>query len=277
MLVPTVGVGGHCLPKDGILLWWRAVEAGEDTSRSLVLHARRINDASPAATLALVERAFGPVAGRSLALLGAAYRFNSEDTRNSPTLTLARLCLDAGARVTLHDPYVYPTDQNLRRASLEGHFTRDLDAAVADADLLVMCTAHRVYLDGREALLAAAPRAVGVVDACNLWRRGDIARPGVGFVGIGQGDGAPDEALVDDVVEAFRDVEAGVANEVQGLVDFLNGRYAADDFNRVRFADVQRIAGTCVTGCVVVDPRPVAPRASTSGFRSELVDRAAGR
>ncbi len=30
LLVPTVGVGGHCLPKDGILLWWRAIEANED-------------------------------------------------------------------------------------------------------------------------------------------------------------------------------------------------------------------------------------------------------
>ncbi|HMV32623.1 MAG TPA: nucleotide sugar dehydrogenase, partial [Gemmatimonadales bacterium] len=115
LLVPTVGVGGHCLPKDGILLWWRALEARHDTSRSLILDARRINDDSPAQTLALAERAFGPLNGRAVALLGAAYRFNSEDTRNSPTLVLARLLLDRGARVTIHDPYVYPTDQNLRR------------------------------------------------------------------------------------------------------------------------------------------------------------------
>lgn len=272
VLVPTVGVGGHCLPKDGILLWWRAVEAGEDTSRSLILAARGVNDASPAETLALAERRFGSLAGRAVALLGTAYRFNSEDTRNSPTLALARLLRDRGAAVTLHDPYVHPADQNLTRAGLAEVFTRDLSAAVAGAEVLVMCTAHRAYLDGREALFAAAPKAVGVVDACNLWRREDVARPGLDFIGLGRGAKAPDAALVDDVVTGFRAVERGVANEVAAVVRFLNGRYAKDAFNEVRFADVQRIAGTCVTGCVIVDPGPVERPTFASGFTSSLVD-----
>lgn len=274
LLIPTVGVGGHCLPKDGILLWWRAREAGRPTDRSLILEARRINDASPAETLALAERAFGPLAGRSVALLGTAYRFNSEDTRNSPTLVLARLLLDRGARVTLHDPYVYPTDQNLRRAGLAELFTRDLEAAVAQADVLVLCTAHRVYLDQRAALLAAAKHATAVVDACNAWRPGDTGSRG--YAGIGRGTMPPPADLVTDVAEGFRAMERGVANEVQGLVEFLNGTYAKDGFNTVRFGEVQRIAGTCVTGCVIAEPGPVAGTVGPSGFRSALVARAAG-
>ena len=274
LLVPTVGVGGHCLPKDGILLWWRAREARRDTARSLILDARRINDDSPAQTLALAERAFGPLNGRAVALLGAAYRFNSEDTRNSPTLVLARLLLDRGARVTIHDPYVYPTDQNLRRTGLADFFTRDLEAAVAPADVLVMCTAHRVYLDEREALLGAARRAVGVVDGCNLWHAADVTGRGLGYAGIGRGRAAPSAELVADVLEGFRAVETGVANEVHGLVEFLNANFAADAFNRVRFSEVQRIAGTCVTGCAIVAPGAARPPAGRSGFASDLVRRA---
>ena len=274
LLVPTVGVGGHCLPKDGILLWWRALEARRDTARSLILDARRINDDSPAQTLALAERAFGPLNGRAVALLGAAYRFNSEDTRNSPTLVLARLLLDRGARVTIHDPYVYPTDQNLRRTGLADFFTRDLEAAVAPADVLVMCTAHRVYLDEREALLGAARRAVGVVDGCNLWHAADVTGRGLGYAGIGRGRAAPSAELVADVLEGFRAVETGVANEVHGLVEFLNANFATDAFNRVRFSEVQRIAGTCVTGCAIVAPGAARPPAGRSGFASDLVRRA---
>ena len=96
LLVPMLGVGGHCLPKDGMLLWWRALEAGEDNSRSLILESRRINDESPAETLRLAERGVRQPQGRRVALLGAAYRGNSEDTRNSPTLLLREGA--AGAR-----------------------------------------------------------------------------------------------------------------------------------------------------------------------------------
>lgn len=274
VLVPTVGVGGHCLPKDGILLWWRAIEAGEDTRQSLILAARHVNDASPAEALRLAERAFGPLAGRRVALLGTAYRFNSEDTRNSPTLALARLALDAGAEVRLHDPYVYPTDQNLARAGLTERFTRDLSEAVRDADVLVMCTAHRDYRDGRGALLASAGRAVGVVDGCNLWRAEEVVRPGLGYAGIGRGTQAPSPELVADVTGTFRAVERGAANEVAALARFLNARYAGDAFNEVRYGEVQRIARTCVTGCVIVDPGPVTLAPSASGFTSELARRA---
>ena len=44
LLIPTIGVGGHCLPKDGILLLWREIEDGLDMSKSLILESRRIND-----------------------------------------------------------------------------------------------------------------------------------------------------------------------------------------------------------------------------------------
>lgn len=76
------------------------------------------------------------------------------------------------------------------------------------------------------------------------------------------------------MTEGFRAVETGVANEVHGLVEFLNARYAPDGFNQVRFSEVQRIAATCVTGCGIVAPGPVRAPAGTSGFSSELVRRA---
>jgi UDP-N-acetyl-D-mannosaminuronic acid dehydrogenase len=276
LLVPTVGVGGHCLPKDGILLWWRALEAGRATDRSLILAARQINDESPAETLALAERNFGSLVGLRVALLGAAYRFNSEDTRNSPTLTLARLLLAHGARVSIHDPYVYPTDQNLKKTALTEYFTRDLAQAVESAEVIVLCTGHRDYLERRDELLAAAPRAQGVVDACNLWHAADVVGRGLGYCGIGRGTTAPTADLVTAVTRGFRDVETGVANEVDALVSFLNERYAPDGFNRVRLADVQRIARTCVTGCAIVDPGPVSGPAGEGGFTSKLVSVAAG-
>ncbi len=276
LLIPTIGVGGHCLPKDGILFWWRRIESGADTERSLILEARKINDASPAETVRLAEKKVGAIDGRSVALLGAAYRFNSEDTRNSPTLSLARLLLDRGCTVTIHDPYVKGDDQNLAKFSLTPYFTNDLAAAVRDADVLIMCTAHRDYLAaGRDAMLRAAPKARALIDGCNLYKPGEIGGKLV-YTGIGRGTTVPSPKLVESVYAGFRMMERGLANEVLDTIEFLNGRYAPDVFNQVRFVEVQRLAGTCVTGCAITDPGAVRAPAGVVPFRSALVERALG-
>lgn len=253
LLVPTVGVGGHCLPKDGILLWWRRIESGADTSRSLILGAREINDASPAETVRLAERHTGPVDGRAVALLGTAYRFNSEDTRNSPTLSLARLLRRRGCAVRLHDPYVKPDDQNLQKFDLTSAFTNDLPTALDGAELIIMCTGHRDYMSGRDAILRAAPEAKWLIDGCNLYHATDFADGHVGYTGIGRGRTAPTPAFVAAVHAGFQAMEQALAAEVRDTVAFLNQSYAADAFNRVDFGEVRRLANTCVTGCAIPD------------------------
>ena len=268
LLVPTVGVGGHCLPKDGILLWWRAIEANEDTSKSLILASRKINDESPAATLALAERRFGSLAGKRVALLGVAYRFDSEDTRNSPTLVLAQALLDRGADVVLHDPYVHERDQNLAKTKLTSRFTTDLDAALAGADVIFLCTAHGYYQEHRAQIANA--RAVGIVDACNLFDPHTLNGMRDRYTGIGRGHKAPSQALIDVTVAGFRAVEMGVANELSALIDYLNVRYATDPFNRATLDEVRRLAATCTTGCDIAQPGIVPLLPAVDGFTSRL-------
>ena len=276
MLVPTVGVGGHCLPKDGILLWWRAIEGGADTSHSLILGARRVNDASPAATIALAERALGPLQGKTTAVMGAAYRFNSEDTRNSPSLVLARLLIQQGCTVTVHDPFVKPDDQNLRRLALDGCFTNDLGAAVADAAVLFFCTAHREYASRRSTWPSLAPKLEVVVDGCNLYTRKDFTGSGVGYAGIGRGGQTPSGEFIEFVRAGFDAVERGVANEVAALLAYLNTHFADNAFDRVALDEVRRLAGTCVTGCRLPSPGTVSRPPEWRGFTPHLVALAAG-
>lgn len=269
LLVPTLGVGGHCLPKDGVLLWWRALELGLPPERSLILAARGINDASPAHALSLAEAAFGAMNGRPVTVLGTAYRADSEDTRNSPGLVLAGLLKARGCRVTLHDPFVRLDDQNLRRLGLEEHATQDLDAALATAEVAFVGVAHRYYAEHRDRIRGAS-RLKGLLDGCNLYHAEDFTGTAVGYGGVGRGRGAPSPELIEQAYEGFRAVERGVANEVEALVGFLNQHFITDDFNRVDFAEVRRLAATCGTGCAIVEaggaPRPPAP----GGFRSAL-------
>lgn len=270
LLVPTIGVGGHCLPKDGILLLWRQIENTPNFANSLILESRQVNDESPAEAIRLVENAFGDLSGRKVALLGTAYRFNSEDTRNSPTLPLAGLLLQKQCNVVLHDPYVKPKDQKLAKFNLQKYFTKDVEKAMNNAEVAIFCTAHRAYSQDREALLKSTPKLQGVFDGCNLFKRSDF-NDDIGYAGIGRSNGIPDNAFINFVHDGFRIMECGVANEVNRFVNFANERFAIDDFNRVDFKEVQRIAGTCVTGCEIVNSGPIGDLPEYNGFIPRLV------
>ncbi|MBK8251002.1 MAG: nucleotide sugar dehydrogenase [Gemmatimonadetes bacterium] len=257
LLVPTLGVGGHCLPKDGILLWWRAIEAGRATSHSLIMASREINDASPGLTAAMATTRLGPLSGKRVAILGAAYRGDSEDTRNAPALVLARLLRGAGAQVTLHDPYVRPTDANIAAAALTEALTTSLDGALRDAEVVFVAVAHAAYRGLARFLDQVAPHARLLVDGANLFTPSEFALCQAHYVGIGKGHKAPSAALVEAVVAQFRAVERGIAHEVSDMVDFLNARGTWADGPLVRYADVQAMARSCATGCDLVDVEPV--------------------
>ena len=276
LLVPTVGVGGHSLPKDGPFLWWRALEQGVVPAHSLILEARRINDESPAQVLALVERFSGSVTRRSIALLGVAYRADSDDARHSPTIALAQLLVARGARVSLHDPHVSAADPHLLRTGLAAVFHRDLADALATAEVVVVCVAHQQYLRGGKRWLPHAQRARSVIDACNAYRASEIASTVVRYAGIGRGLRRPSGALVDTIASGLQTVMRGVGNEAAMLVKQLNDRFAPDDFGRVSLGEVRRLATCCVSACDVGVPEPVAPVASVDGFRSRLVACAVG-
>lgn len=249
LLVPIIGVGGHCLPKDGILLWWRALERGDPAAgQSAILESRRVNDEAPAYALARLERAVGSVRGRRLAVLGAAYRADSEDTRNSPALAFAELALAQGADVRLHDPHVRADDPNILARAHAGRLTRDVDAALAGADAVVLAVAHAAYAGLPERLASAG---VVVMDACRAVPAWPAASAPATASGLGWGRRPAARATLNAVAAEFGVVAQRVTQEVAHLVETLNRDYAPDGFNAAEVDEVRRLAATCVTGCVL--------------------------
>ncbi|HEU5051721.1 MAG TPA: nucleotide sugar dehydrogenase [Hanamia sp.] len=269
LLIPMLGVGGHCLPKDGILLWWRNNQKGNDTSKSLILESRLINDASPVHTFKQAETAFGNLKDKKIALLGVAYRFNSEDTRNSPTLVLANYLRKENVDYIMHDPYVKEDDQNILKFKQQGHLTHDLHKALEFADYVFICSAHKEYIDKFEQI-ASQKNIKGIMDASNIYNRNQFRNEPDRYAGIGKGTGEPSREFIDFVYESFRAMERGVAHELQGLINFYNDNYAFDEYNKVKFEDVQRLAKTCSTGCEIADVEPIENVPDYKGFSSIL-------
>ncbi|HXR82914.1 MAG TPA: nucleotide sugar dehydrogenase [Hanamia sp.] len=253
ILIPMLGVGGHCLPKDGILLWWRNFQKGNDTSKSLILQSRLINDNSPVLTFKQSEKVFGNLRDKKIALLGVAYRFNSEDTRNSPTLVLANYLKENKVNYIMHDPYVKENDQNLLKFNQQDRLTHDLKKTLEFADYVFICSAHKQYIDEAQTIVSAK-NIKGIFDASNIYNRNLFQNDLEKYAGIGKGIKDPSEAFVEFVYQSFRAMEKGLANELQSLIHFYNANYAFDEYNKVKFEDVQRLAKTCSTGCEIADP-----------------------
>lgn len=270
LLIPTIGVGGHCLPKDGILLWWRAIENGIAIKNSIILKSREINNESPHNTIKLAEKKFGALNGKNISLLGTAYRFNSEDTRNSPALETARLLLEKNCAIKLHDPYVKTNDQNLIKYNLVDNFTNDLNAALTNVEYIFICTSHKLYVDQWREILRLAPNLKGITDGCNIYPSSLFKNSDIQYTGIGRGSKIPDKEFIHFVYASFLTVETGLANELKSLIDFFNRHYVKEDFNKVDYNEVQKLAASCSTGCLIKDPAPVKTLPAFKDFHTLL-------
>ena len=179
MLVPGAGVGGHCIPKDPWLLVSRASAAKPE----LIPIARTINDYMPKRMAQLVEEALVAagrrVKGARVAVLGFAYRENTEDTRNTPARPLVKHLRRRGADVVIHDPYA--------RSERGYVIERDLKAVLRGADCLAIVTGHDAYrkLDLRSARRLMRHRAV--VDGRNVFAGPEVLRAGFVYRGLGKG------------------------------------------------------------------------------------------
>ncbi len=133
ILKPGPGVGGHCIAVDPYFI----VEAAPEQARLISL-ARQINSSMPHHVLELVRNATKRAreAGtiiEKVAALGASYKPDVGDERESPALEVARLLAAEGYEVSIHDPYVE-------------RFSRiPLIDVLSGADLLILLTDHQVY------------------------------------------------------------------------------------------------------------------------------------
>ncbi|NNE73312.1 MAG: nucleotide sugar dehydrogenase [Acidimicrobiales bacterium] len=137
---PGPGVGGHCLPIDPSYLSWQVRRSLGTTFRFVEL-ANDVNSHMPDYVVRRVQAAFNdrslPVNGQNILLLGLAYKRNTSDARESPSLEIAEQLRQLGANVWVHDNHV--ADEQLPAGSIR----RDLTAEVlAAADGVVMLVAH---------------------------------------------------------------------------------------------------------------------------------------
>jgi UDP-N-acetyl-D-glucosamine dehydrogenase len=141
---PGPGLGGHCIPIDPLYLSWK-MKAFQYNARFIEL-AADINTNMPRYVVSRVIDAFNDrgttLKGAKCLVLGAAYKPDIDDIRESPALDVIGLLQKKGAQVEYHDPYI----PHLRtHDDIEMESVSDVMDAVRHADCVVIITNHSVY------------------------------------------------------------------------------------------------------------------------------------
>lgn len=180
-----IGFGGGCLPKDIRAFMARAGELGADQALTFLREVDAINMRRRTRVVELTrEICGGSLLGQRITVLGAAFKPESDDVRDSPALSIAAQLQLQGAVVTVTDPEAL---DNAARRFPELHYEGSTDVALSRADVLLLLTEWREYrdldpyetatrvsgtkiLDGRNALDPIKWRAAG-------WTYRGLGRP----------------------------------------------------------------------------------------------------
>ena len=169
-----IGFGGGCLPKDIRAFMARGSELGVDEALSFLKDVDEINMRRRQLTVDLArELVGGSFLGTNIAVLGAAFKPDSDDVRDSPALNIAATLKLLGAQVRVHDPEAI---DNARALFPTLDYALEIEKACERADLVLHLTEWREYREIDPAQLAAVVRTPRILDGRNAldvpqWRR----------------------------------------------------------------------------------------------------------
>jgi len=177
-LAAGCGFGGSCFPKDVQAL--HAFAATHGAGAQVLDAVLKVNATQPDEVVTLLERELGNLRGRRVALLGLAFKPDTDDVRESPALHVATRLVELGAHVDAFDPAAMETARAAVPDAVRMHDS--LESALESAEGVVIMTSWRDFA-AVPALLAGRPVQPVVVDGRRMLDPASVER----YVGIGLG------------------------------------------------------------------------------------------
>ena len=177
------GYGGSCFPKDTLALLQTAESAGVD--QRIVKTTVEVNDRRKLAMVDRVSRAVGgDLKGKRVGVLGLAFKPNTDDMRDAPSIPLVKGLLDRGASVKAFDPVA---SEQAAKVFDGIEFAADAYAAADGADALVIVTEWDEFRALNLEKLAKVMRGKTLVDLRNVYDRADAQEAGLAYFPVGRG------------------------------------------------------------------------------------------
>lgn len=177
-----IGFGGSCFPKDVGALTRMAEGAG--LNPGLLRAVQGINQEAQRRFVTRAGELLGGLDGRTIGIWGLAFKEDTDDLRESPSVAVAEMLLERGARVHAHDPIALT---NAASRLPEVQLFEDRYHAARGTDAVMLCTPWRVYLDTDFAQLASEMSGDLFLDGRNFVDPQVVRASGLRYEGIGKG------------------------------------------------------------------------------------------
>jgi UDPglucose 6-dehydrogenase len=180
-LHPGPGFGGSCFPKDTHALI--SIARQFDYDALIVDAVVRVNERQRASMVPKIEKLVGELRGKTIAVLGLAFKPGTDDMREAPSVDIIRRLLEHGATVRAYDPIA----MNAAREYLPGiEYAEDEYAAVAGADALVFMTEWNQFRALNMERVRELMRAPKIADLRNIYDPDAMIELGFEYVGVGR-------------------------------------------------------------------------------------------
>jgi UDPglucose 6-dehydrogenase len=176
-----IGFGGSCFPKDVTALKQLAGNSGYHFQ--LLNSVIEVNELQKRRVIAKLQKHLGSLVGKEVALLGLAFKPNTDDMREASSLVLSARLQAAGANVRAYDPVAEAEARKLLRGV---DFTRSAAEAIAGADAVVLVTEWPEFGELDFGEVAASMRGTLVVDGRNFFDPDAVEAAGLSYEGVGR-------------------------------------------------------------------------------------------
>ncbi len=183
-----LGFGGSCLPKDTNAIVHIAKEAG--TEMKIVQAAIDVNADLPGRALAKAERMVGDLKGKTVALLGLAFKPNTDDVRSAPALEIVARLKEQGAKMRAHDPAAMENFQFFHADDLV--YCKSPYEACEKADICILVTEWNQYRMLDFAWLKETMQGNAFLDCRNVYDREHLEKAGFKYDCFGRADEVSD-------------------------------------------------------------------------------------
>ncbi len=181
-LYPGCGYGGSCFPKDVKALAKTGRDAGY--TMDIIEAVERVNDNQKHVVARKLRRELGPLKGKRIAIWGLAFKPETDDMREAPSLVVIDELLREGAEVSVYDPVAM--DECRRRLGDRVSYARDMYDAAMDADALALMTEWKQFRLPSWRVVHKAMRGNLVVDGRNIYDPAELAEEGFTYKCIGR-------------------------------------------------------------------------------------------